>query len=171
MTNNAPEIFTPWHDGRRTFDVMMWEFGEGVDSARGVAAIVVFWRKWIMLQNSSQWSRQLLQLFLLLRVQCFTCNCLCEGTSANTFQVRLPRPCPFHRFSKHPNDYVSRFKLCKCRRRAENKNHPKAWCGRLIFYHYWCWRARGAAPVKTSTGNNFPREHQRIPRNYYQYRC
>ena len=26
--------------------------------------------------------------------------------------------------------------------------------GRLIFYHYWCWRAGGATPVKTSTGNN-----------------
>ena len=32
-------------------------------------------------------------------------------------------------------------------------------------------RAGGAAPVKTSTGNNFPREYQRIPRNYYQYWC
>ena len=30
---------------------------------------------------------------------------------------------------------------------------------------------RGAAPVKTSTGNNFPRKYQRIPRNYYQYWC
>ena len=43
--------------------------------------------------------------------------------------------------------------------------------GRLIFYHYWCWGARGAVPVKTSTGNNFPRKYQRIPRNYYQYWC
>ena len=40
--------------------------------------------------------------------------------------------------------------------------------GRLIFYHYWCWRAGGAAPVKTSTGNNFLRKYQRIPRNYYR---
>ena len=32
--------------------------------------------------------------------------------------------------------------------------------GLLIFvYHYWCWRAGGAAPVKTSTGNNFPTMH------------
>ena len=36
------------------------------------------------------------------------------------------------------------------------------WTGRLIFYHYWCWRTRGAATVKTSTGNNFPRKYQRI---------
>ena len=43
--------------------------------------------------------------------------------------------------------------------------------GRLIFHHYWCWRVRGAVPVKISTGNNFPREYQRIPRNYYQYWC
>ena len=43
--------------------------------------------------------------------------------------------------------------------------------GRLIFYHYWCWRAGGAVPVKTSTGNHFPRKYQRIPRNYYQYWC
>ena len=42
--------------------------------------------------------------------------------------------------------------------------------GRLIFYH-WCWRARGAAPVKTSTGNSSPRKYQRIPRNYYQCWC
>ena len=27
---------------------------------------------------------------------------------------------------------------------------------------------QGAAPLKTSTGNNFPREYQRIPREYYQ---
>ena len=26
-------------------------------------------------------------------------------------------------------------------------------------------------PVKTSTGTNFPRKYQRIPRNYYQYWC
>ena len=31
--------------------------------------------------------------------------------------------------------------------------------GRLIFYHYWCWRAGSAAPVLVS------------PRNYYQYLC
>ena len=43
--------------------------------------------------------------------------------------------------------------------------------GRLIFYHYWCWCAGGAAPVKTGTGNNFPRKYQRIPRNCYQYLC
>ena len=48
----------------------------------------------------------------------------------------------------------------------ENKNACKIQeIGRLIFYHYWCWRARGAAPVKTSTGNNLPRKYQRIPRN------
>ena len=40
-----------------------------------------------------------------------------------------------------------------------------AYVGRLIFYHYWCWRAGGAAPAKTSTSNNFPRKYQRIPRN------
>ena len=43
--------------------------------------------------------------------------------------------------------------------------------GRLIFYHYWCWRAGGAAPVKASTGNHFPGKYQRIRRNYYQYWC
>ena len=40
--------------------------------------------------------------------------------------------------------------------------------GDWLFYHYWCWRTRGAAPVKTSTGNNFPRKYQRIPRNDYR---
>ena len=30
---------------------------------------------------------------------------------------------------------------------------------------------RDAAPVKTSTGNHFPRKYQRIPRNDYQYWC
>ena len=43
--------------------------------------------------------------------------------------------------------------------------------GRLIFYHFWCWRARGAAPVKPSTGSHFPRKYPRIPRNHYQYWC
>ena len=28
--------------------------------------------------------------------------------------------------------------------------------GRLIFYHYWCWRTGGAAPVEPNTGNYFP---------------
>ena len=41
----------------------------------------------------------------------------------------------------------------------------------LIYYHYWCWRVGGAVLVKTSTGNNFPRKYQRLPRNYYQYWC
>ena len=44
--------------------------------------------------------------------------------------------------------------------------NPTGWSldrknGRLIFYHYWCWRAGGTAPVKTSTGNSFPRKYQR----------
>ena len=44
--------------------------------------------------------------------------------------------------------------------------------GRLIYYHYWCWRAGGTVPVKISTGSNtFPRKYQKFPRNYYQYRC
>ena len=43
--------------------------------------------------------------------------------------------------------------------------------GRLIYYHYWCWRVGGAVPVKTSTGNNFPRKYQRFARNYCQYWC
>ena len=30
---------------------------------------------------------------------------------------------------------------------------------------------RGAAPVKTTTGNSFPRNCQRFPPNYYQYWC
>ena len=30
--------------------------------------------------------------------------------------------------------------------------------GDWFFYQYWCWRAGGAAPVKTSTGNNFPKK-------------
>ena len=32
-------------------------------------------------------------------------------------------------------------------------------------------RLGGAALVKTSTGNNFPRKYQRIPRHYCQYWC
>ena len=35
--------------------------------------------------------------------------------------------------------------------------------GRLIFYHYWCWRAGSAAPVKTSTGNNFLENTREFP--------
>ena len=30
---------------------------------------------------------------------------------------------------------------------------------------------RGAAPVRISTGNNFPRKYPRNPLNYYQYWC
>ena len=41
------------------------------------------------------------------------------------------------------------------------KSNPVS--GRLIFCHYWCWRAGGAAPVKTSTGNNFPRNTREFP--------
>ena len=48
---------------------------------------------------------------------------------------------------------------------------PDAITGRLIFCHYWCWCAGGAAPVKTNTGNNLPRKYQRLPRNDYQYWC
>ena len=40
----------------------------------------------------------------------------------------------------------------------------RASVGRLIFA-----TTGGAAPVKTSAGNNFPRKYQRIASNYYQY--
>ena len=43
--------------------------------------------------------------------------------------------------------------------------------GRLIFYHYCCWRVGGAVPVKISTCNSFPRKYQTMPQNYYQYWC
>ena len=52
------------------------------------------------------------------------------------------------------------------------KSGPKSLC--LCFFsslNYWCWRAGGAAPVKTNTWNNFPRKYQRIPRNDHQYWC
>ena len=35
--------------------------------------------------------------------------------------------------------------------------------GRLIFYHYWCWRVGGAVPVETSTGNNFLENAREFP--------
>ena len=54
---------------------------------------------------------------------------------------------------------------------SENGPSKKAHYGRLIFYHYWCWRVGGAVPVKNSTGNNCPRKCQRFPRIYYQYWC
>ena len=31
------------------------------------------------------------------------------------------------------------------------------------FYHYWCWRAAGAVPVKTSTGSNFLENTREFP--------
>ena len=34
-----------------------------------------------------------------------------------------------------------------------------------------CWPVGGAMPVKTSTGNHFPRKYQRIPRNDCHYWC
>ena len=39
---------------------------------------------------------------------------------------------------------------------------PVPFFGRLIYYHYWCWRVGGAVPVKTSTGNHFPSKYQRF---------
>ena len=73
----------------RVFSNLTWEFGEGVDAARGVAAIVVCCR------NSSCSSscdaiarkgRRTIALFLLFRVQSFVCNRFCEGMFLTCFE-------------------------------------------------------------------------------------
>ena len=68
---------------------LIWEFGEGVDSARGVAAIVVCCRNSSC--NSSCDSiprngRRTIAFFLLFRVQLFVCNRLCEGMFQTCFE-------------------------------------------------------------------------------------
>ena len=57
-------------------------FGEGVDSARGVAAIVVCRRNSSCNSScdaSARNGQRTIALFLLFRVQQFVCNRLCEG--------------------------------------------------------------------------------------------
>ena len=95
------------------------------------------------------------------------------GTKTGT-RVRSPKP-PFYETALlSPSD--------QGRKNHDSHRRDRIWrdflhwifryfLGRLIYYHYWCWRVGGAVPVKTSTGNNFPRKYQRFPRNYYQYWC
>ena len=45
------------------------------------------------------------------------------------------------------------------------------WIWETIFLPLLVLTRQGAAPVKTSTGNDFPREYQRTPRKYYQHWC
>ena len=66
-----------------------WELGEGVDSARGVTAIVVCCRNSSC--NSSRDAiahngRRTLAFFLLFRKQSFVCNRLCEGMFRTCFE-------------------------------------------------------------------------------------
>ena len=59
--------------------------------------------------------------------------------------------------------------------RTQGKEKPSPWfwgldweCG---FLPLLVLMRRGAAPVKTSTGNNFPRRYQRVSPNCYQHWC
>ena len=68
------------------------EFGEGVDSARGVAAVVVCRRNSSC--NSScdaiaRNGRRTIAFFLLFRVQSFVRNRLCEGMSQTCFECGI----------------------------------------------------------------------------------
>ena len=95
------------------FELKVWVFGElqGVDSARGVAAIVLCRRNSSC--NSScdaipRNGRRTIALFLLFRVQSFICNRLCEGMFQHVSSVVAAArycsltPCRFHPFFKHP---------------------------------------------------------------------
>ena len=105
---------------------MLWEFGEGVDSARGVAAIVVCCRN--SLCNSScdaiaRNGRRTIAFFLLFRVQLFVCNRLCEGMFQTCFecgrhsQVLESHPLPISPLLQTPKCYpvlsLEGLELCK----------------------------------------------------------
>ena len=95
------------------FHCQKGEFGEGVDFARGVAAIVVCCRNSSC--NSScdarvRNGRKTIAFFLLFRVQQFVCNSSCEGMFQRRFECGRQgkycscTPCRFHPFSsKHPS--------------------------------------------------------------------
>ena len=110
--------FAAWnptrYHARKPLDIGMrwsWEFGEGVDSARGLAAIVVFCRNrscnnsWDAIVRSD---RESITSFLLFRVQWFVCSSSSEGTFQTYFNCGhsgrycTATPCRFHPFSKHP---------------------------------------------------------------------
>ena len=95
-------------------DYVTWVFGEGVDSARGVAAIVVWFRNSSC--NSScdalaRNGRRTIAFFLLFRVQNSlpsVIGCV-KGCSKHVSSVVAAAkycsltPCRFHPFSKHPS--------------------------------------------------------------------
>ena len=71
-----------------------WVFGEGVDSARGVVAIVVFCRNSSCNSSCDTIVRnggENVAFLLLLRVQQFVCNSQCEGTFQTCSKCGLPR--------------------------------------------------------------------------------
>ena len=45
---------------------------------------------------------------------------------------------------------ASVFRMCVSTCMSDFKTRVLILNGRLIYYHYWCWRVRGAAPVKTA---------------------
>ena len=87
------------------FMIRFWEFGEGVDSARGVAVIVASCRNSSC--NSSydaidRSGRKTIAFFLLCRLQRFVCNTSHEGGSKHVSSVGCrgkycnPTSCRFH---------------------------------------------------------------------------
>ena len=70
----------------------IWEFGEGVDSARGVAVIAPFCRTCPCNSacdvNSSQWLNNDCIRSAVLRVEQFVCNSSCEGAFQKCFNGR-----------------------------------------------------------------------------------
>ena len=84
-----------------------------MDSARGVAAIVVCCRNSscnISCDAIARDGRTAIAFFLLFRVQSFVCNRVCEGMFQTCFKCghRNPKycsltPCRFHPFSKQPS--------------------------------------------------------------------
>ena len=99
----------------------VWVFGEGVDSARGVAAIVICRRNSSC--NSScdaiaRNGRRTIAFFLLFRVQWFLCNRLREGMFQTCFecgrrgQVLQSHPLPISPLLQTPEKCALRGYVC-----------------------------------------------------------
>ena len=95
----------------------IWEFGEGVDSARGVAAIVVCRRNGSCNSSCDAIAcngRRTIAFFLLFRVQSFARNRMCEGTSQTCFecgrrsQVLQSHPLPISPLLQTPEECIPR---------------------------------------------------------------
>ena len=122
------------------------------------------------------WSLKFWSLLLRLRVSCWSFNQVSHKWATEPYSDNM-----FSRARNHFKPYSDKAILpfeglwlpCLLLGWILTQSPPGivTFTGRLIYYHYWCWRVEGATPVKTGTGKNFPKKYQRFARNYYQYWC